>query len=356
MDASLPKARPRVGIGRGEPDEERLRAYLEPHFELAPGEAADCALRLIGPHELVSEGAGALRRVRQQAPALPIVVILPPNGTPALVRECHREGASDVVLHDELEWELPCAAERALERRPDAEAQRIIAALTTRAHELEQALASARDAYDQTLVALASALDFREKESGFHSRRVALFSIFMGLRLGLDETALENLFRGALLHDVGNIATPDSILLKEGPLDPGEWELMRQHAEMGAAIVTGISFLRDAGDVPMAHHEAWDGRGYPRGLREHEIPLCARIFAVVDSYDAIRSDRPFKCGQSYEVAIERLHRAAGERLDPAIVEIFCAEPETTWSTLEKCVGGSLGFDSALRACKEVDSL
>lgn len=236
-------------------------------------------------------------------------------------------------------------------RAPEVEPMATV--LGDRVRELEGALASLRDGYDLTLGALVTALDFREQESGYHSHRVALFSCFLGLRLGLDTHSLENLFLGALLHDIGKICTPDTLLTKAESLTPREWEIMRQHAEMGASIVSGIGLLRDASDVPMTHHEAWDGSGYPRGLRAHEIPQNARIFAVADSYDAIRSERPWKAAEDHDAGLAGLRRVAGTRLDPALVEVFCEEPPGVWSDLHKLAGALLTFQRALLACRQV---
>lgn len=354
------RAATRVGLGPGEREADRLRRCLSPEFTITDADSPECALRLIGPREIVEHGAGALRRHRARFPEVPALVVLPGQVSGELVRDCYRHGAADVLSSAEIEAELRDAMVLALDQtqqgqRRESEAERLAAALGERGRDLEEALAAVRDAYDQTLGALVTALDYRERETGHHSHRVSLYSTYIGRRLGLPDETLENLYRGALTHDIGKIGTPDSVLLKEGPLDPEEWEVMRRHAEMGAAILSGIAFLRDAGDVPMAHHEAWDGRGYPRGLREHEIPLAARIFAVADSYDAIRSTRPYKQGETHETAVSRLREAAGRRLDPNIVAVFCHEPEATWTELDKFVGGSLTFQSAQRACHQVES-
>jgi HD-GYP domain-containing protein (c-di-GMP phosphodiesterase class II) len=233
------------------------------------------------------------------------------------------------------------------------EPERSPAELTARVAELEAELSSLRQSYDLTLGAMVTALDYRERESGHHSHRVALYAVFLGRRAGVEGSALEALYRGSLLHDIGHVGTPESVLVKEGPLSTEDWDLLRQHAELGAAIVTGIARLREACDVPRAHHEAWNGRGYPHGLREHEIPLSARIFAVVDSYDAVRCPRPFKGATNHEHALAQLERAAGVRLDPGLFELFREEPASTWTELDKFVGRSFSFEAALQACVHV---
>jgi HD-GYP domain-containing protein (c-di-GMP phosphodiesterase class II) len=348
MNASrIAAQRARVGLDADEPGEALVRRALGSEYELCVG-AEDCEVRLIGPHELRTRGTNAIREWRQHAPGTAVLVLLPAHADLSLVRTCFGEGAADVLPRDELEEGLEEAVCRLLGLcQADGEG------LPARIRELECGLAGARDGFDRTLSALVSALDYRERESGHHSQRVALYSILFGLRLGLDETALANLYRGALLHDVGKVCTPEALLLKAGPLTSTEWDVMRQHAELGAAIVSGIDMLRDAGEVPMAHHEAWDGSGYPRGLREHEIPQNARLFAVADSYDAIRSGRPWKEPLPHEDALRSLQAAAGARLDPALVEVFCEESMTSWTDLDKLAGVTLTLAEALRACRQV---
>jgi HD-GYP domain-containing protein (c-di-GMP phosphodiesterase class II) len=128
---------------------------------------------------------------------------------------------------------------------------------------------------------------------------------------------------------------------------------MRQHTEIGGGILSGVGFLRDAADVPRCHHEAWNGTGYPHGLMGEKIPLNARIFAVVDTYDAIRSERPYKKAQPHHEAIELIRQASEVRLDPRLVELFCSEPEATWGRLDQSVAGSITFEGSLQACQKI---
>ncbi|MFQ5514945.1 MAG: HD-GYP domain-containing protein [Myxococcota bacterium] len=223
--------------------------------------------------------------------------------------------------------------------------------LDSQARELAAALDALKHAYDETLAALVAALDHRERETAGHSQRVALYAVWLGLHIGLHEEELENLYRGALLHDIGKIGIPDAVLLKPGPFTPEEWDVMQGHARIGAEILSRISFLKPASDVPLAHHEAWDGSGYPAGLRGLAIPLHARIFAIVDSYDAIRTERPYKAAQPHEQAVARLRSAAGQRLDPELVGTFVGVAGDVWDGLAGRTEQGSSFETVLEICR-----
>jgi len=275
------------------------------------------------------------------------------------VRDCFRGGAGDVIGYEELDESLLRTIERLIRDargEPDdpggADAAELAASARRRTAELERALHQIRQGYDETLAALVRSLDVREHETASHSHRVAIYSLRLGLRHELGEDELETLYRGALLHDIGKIGIPDAVLLKPGELCDEEWDVMRTHAALGADLVRSIGFLREASDVPLSHHEAWDGSGYPAGLAGCEIPLHARIFAVADSYDAIRSARSYKSARSHARALELILGDAGARLDPELVTSFVAEPGETWKALESVAsGGSLTFEAALEACR-----
>jgi hypothetical protein len=180
-----------------------------------------------------------------------------------------------------------------------------------------------RQAYTGTLESLVAALDVRDQETRGHSVRVASHSFQIAQLLGIrDEHELETVYRGALMHDVGKIGVPDSILLKPGKLTEEEWEFMRKHSAMGYRILAQVPYLRPTAKIVLAHHERWDGAGYPRKLKGEDIPLGARIFALCDTYDAIISDRPYRQGQSPEAAFAEILRCAGTQFDPQVVEAF----------------------------------
>ncbi len=187
---------------------------------------------------------------------------------------------------------------------------------------LERANTELRIAYDATIEGWARALELRDLETKGHSQRVTDLTVELARRLGIGEEEIIHVRRGALLHDVGKMAIPDSILLKPAKLTPQEWEIMKKHPEYAYQMLYPISYLRPALDIPYCHHERWDGKGYPRGLKGEEIPLAARIFAVVDAWDAMTHDRPYRPALSRERALEEIKRGSGTQFDPKIVEVF----------------------------------
>jgi len=177
-------------------------------------------------------------------------------------------------------------------------------------------------AYDTTLAGWGQALELRDKETQGHTDRVVELTVELARRMNIEGEELTHIMRGTLLHDIGKMGIPDSILHKPGPLTEEEWEIMRQHPQYAYKLINPIPYLRPAMDIPYSHHERWDGSGYPRGLKGEDIPLAARIFAVVDIWDALRFDRVYRAAWPEEKVIEYLKNTAGIELDPAIVEKF----------------------------------
>ncbi len=177
-------------------------------------------------------------------------------------------------------------------------------------------------AYDSTLEGWANALELRDKETEGHTRRVAELSTRLAQTMGVRENDILQIYRGALLHDIGKMGVPDSIVLKPGPLTDEEWVIMRKHPQYACDMLLPIAYLRQALDIPYCHHEKWDGTGYPRGLRGTQIPMPARIFAVVDVWDAITSDRPYRKAWQKEVAIQYIQEQSGRHFDPEVVKAF----------------------------------
>jgi putative nucleotidyltransferase with HDIG domain len=177
-------------------------------------------------------------------------------------------------------------------------------------------------AYDTTLQGWSRALDLRDKETEGHTQRVTEITLNLARAAGLPDADLVHVRRGALLHDIGKMAIPDSILLKPGPLTAEEWEIMKQHPTHAFELLSPIPYLRPALDIPYCHHEKWDGTGYPRGLQGEQIPLAARLFAVVDIWDALRSDRPYRAAWTPERVRAHVTALKGTHLDPQLVELF----------------------------------
>lgn len=178
------------------------------------------------------------------------------------------------------------------------------------------------DTYNKTIEGWARAMDLRDHETEGHSRRVADQCVLLAGQLGYSGVALEHIRRGALLHDIGKIAVPDSVLLKPGKLTEDERQQMRQHPIYAQSFIGEIEFLRPAMDIPISHHEKWDGSGYPKGLRGEEIPFPARIFAVVDVWDALTSERPYRKAAPPNEVMAYIEKESGRHFDPKVVKAF----------------------------------
>jgi HD-GYP domain-containing protein (c-di-GMP phosphodiesterase class II) len=177
-------------------------------------------------------------------------------------------------------------------------------------------------AYNSTIEGWARALDLRDRETEGHTQRVTMLTLQLARTLGVKDSELVHIHRGALLHDVGKLGIPDAILHKPGPLTDEEQRMMHQHPPLAYNLLVPIPFLRPALDIPYCHHEKWDGSGYPRGLKGEEIPLAARIFTIVDAFDALTSDRPYRRGLPNEEALQYIREQAGRQFDPNLVEVF----------------------------------
>ena len=204
-----------------------------------------------------------------------------------------------------------------------------------RTEQLQKALQQIERSYEDTLHALGAAIDLRDTETAGHCRRVCHYSLEIAKAMGLANKQLDRIARGAYLHDIGKLGIPDAILLKPGPLTAHERTLMQKHPQIGFDLVKDIPFLAGAVEIVLAHHERYDGRGYPRGLKGGEIPLGARIFAVVDALDAITSDRPYRSRSSFETAIPIIKHESGHQFDPGVVEVFLSIPPDSWQAIAK---------------------
>jgi HD-GYP domain-containing protein (c-di-GMP phosphodiesterase class II) len=178
------------------------------------------------------------------------------------------------------------------------------------------------DQYRQTVMALASAIEAKDQYTGGHNRRVAFFATLIARHLGLSPAEIEDVRLSSLLHDVGKIGIDDKVLKKDAPLDPDEWEHMKQHPELGWKILGKAKCLKRIVDGMRFHHERTDGMGYPLKLKGEEIPLIARIISVADAFDAMTSNRPYRKGLNYEVAYEEILRCRGTQFDEKVVDGF----------------------------------
>ena len=251
-----------------------------------------------------------------------------------------RSGADDYLVKPLQESVVVACLERALHKRhleQEVETYRkhLEAMVSERTRQLQEALQSIESSYEGTLKALAAAIDLRDSATAGHSRRVCQYSLEIGRALGLSSEKLTVVAQGGYLHDIGKLGIPDSILLKPGPLTPDERHLMQQHVQIGFELVRGIPFLSDAAEIILAHHERYDGNGYPRGLRADEIPLGAQIFAVADTLDAITSDRPYRRASTFDVGLETVRRESGRQFAPQVVNIFLSIPQETWPTIAR---------------------
>jgi putative nucleotidyltransferase with HDIG domain len=204
----------------------------------------------------------------------------------------------------------------------DLEILLVIASLAAVAIQNAKLLKDLQEAYNSTLEGWSSALDLRDKDTHGHALRVAEMTLNLAIEMGIGPEQLSVFRQGALLHDIGKMGVPDNILLKPGPLTEAEWEIMRQHPAYAYQLLSPISYLRPALEIPYCHHEKWDGTGYPRGLIGLGIPLPARIFAVIDVWDALSSNRPYREAWPDKKVQEYLQSQAGISFDPQVVDAF----------------------------------
>lgn len=328
---------------------ELLCELLSEEYACTEAESGEAALALISRHDfkvVISDitmrgisGLELLPLIRRDSPDAVVVMISGADMIDSAIGAM-RAGAYDFLRKPFDLSHVELAVRRAVEhhdlivarRRHDEELERLVAERTAR---LKEAIGALDDAYRVTLCALSSALDTRDTETSGHSERVVSFSLRLGRELGLTPDGLRSLEYGALLHDVGKIGVPDAILHKPGQLTEEEWVQMRCHPLHGCEILRGITFLEGAARVVAQHHEKWDGSGYPLGLAGREIDLNARIFMVVDAYDAMTSDRVYRLGRPHAAACEELLRCSGSHFDPEIVRAFVSLPEHVWEELRR---------------------
>jgi putative nucleotidyltransferase with HDIG domain len=284
-----------------------------------------------------TDGLTFLDHLCTDHPGIPVVMFSAINDI-YVVTSAFRRGAIDYLLKPFERTELESVVLRAIEhgrlrKQNSTYRHNLEAIVNTRTGRLRSTMLDLERSYDITLEAMGDALDLRDQETEGHSRRVTAYTNALAQAMGLNSEELRVIARGAFLHDIGKIATPDAILLKPGRLTAEEMAIMKEHCERGYEMVRKISFLRDAAEIVYAHQEQFDGKGYPRGLKGEEIPLGARIFAIADTLDAMTSDRPYRKGTSFAKARDEITRCSGTQFDPQIVEVFLSIPSETWSEM-----------------------
>jgi putative nucleotidyltransferase with HDIG domain len=294
------------------------------------------------------DGNGLLERSKERYPDMPVVMVTAHNDISAALTAI-RNGAYDYLLKPFEREQLTVTVRRALENRRLRLENRayqinLEAQVEARTNQLQKALAELERSYDITLEALGDALDLKDQETNGHSKRVTAYTIAIARAMGIPLHDIKMIARAAFLHDIGKMAVPDYILRKPGKLTDEEREIMQQHSERGYRMLRKIPFLAEAAEIVYAHQEKWDGTGYPRGLKGEEIPLAARIFAVADTLDAMRSDRPYRSAQSFEVARDEIIRFSGRQFDPEIVRVFLSMPQGIWESLRNEIGQGEEFD------------
>jgi response regulator RpfG family c-di-GMP phosphodiesterase len=318
-------------------------------YDCAAVSSAEEALAYLGAHkrdlvisDITMGGMSGLEMIPHVLALSPETVVVMISGVQTIESaiEALRLGAFDYIMKPFDIRQVEAAVSRALEHHGLRESKRryesrLEELVEQRTAELDRALSSLEDAYRSTLKALTAALETRDAETHGHSERVVTFSLRLGRELGLNRAEMTALEFGSLLHDIGKIGVPDAILRKPAKLDEAEWEKMREHPAHGQSILRDIEFLEGAARVVAQHHEKWDGSGYPLGLREEEIDLNARIFAVADAFDAMTSDRVYRRARSYEGAAAELDEWAGRQFDPHVVEAFHRVPPEDWEELRR---------------------
>ena len=308
--------------------------------------AADCA------------GAGLLRRVAHAA-SLHIAT------APACVRCRGETPAVHVRCHSEVQPQLAAGDSHLC---PNGQALRVVAggrflavvparrmasfhalierslALADAGDGLDAVLEESSGILEATVRSLIAAVDAKDPYTRGHSERVHTAAILVGNELGLDAMTRRDLYWASLLHDIGKIAVPDRILLKDGPLSGEEWVQMREHPRRGWALLQGVDYLREASRVVLQHHERWDGAGYPTGASGDEIDIGARVFQVVDAYDAITTDRPYHRSRPHDEACSEIARASGTQFDPAVVAAFLLVPLEEWTRIRSRVEAAAARD------------
>ncbi len=336
-------------IERDDNTRETLKNFLKPHYSCATAKFVNEASELIKdkrfPVIFINcdtqkiKGTDFLSFIQNFSSNSAIIFISNEKSFDDAL-EAFRAGAFDYI-HKPFELQqieqtvVKAFQEYELKNLSDQYQNKLEGLVRSRTKQLDNALEDVENSYRATLKALIQALETRDFETHGHSERVVTFSLRLAHEVGLEEERMRDLELGALLHDIGKIGVPDMILRKPAKLSEREWEKMKIHPLQGYQILRDIPFLEGAARVVSQHHERWDGKGYPCNLRGEHIDICARIFAVVDAFDAMISDRIYRKGRSIEEATKELEKHAGAQFDPEIVEAFKGVPKEDWEILQE---------------------
>lgn len=284
------------------------------------------------------DGLWLLKKIKELNEDLSVIMLTALDDTKVAV-DCLKMGAYDYLVKPFNPEELQISVKLALERRrliiENREYQKYLE------EKVRQRTAELESAYQLTLMSLVNALDAKEENTGNHSWRVAFYAEAVALKMGIEQEEIADIWRGSLLHDLGKIGIPDSILLKKGPLNEEEWFIMKKHPEIGFSLIKDIKPLERAAQIVLSHHERFDGKGYPYGLKGNQIPIGARIFSVVDTFDSITSIRPYRGAGTYDQAIEEIRRNKGTQFDPEIVDVFLNMDEHIWQNIKDSIDGMI---------------
>ena len=280
-----------------------------------------CILDFRMPH---ISGSVVLDSVKQADPTVEVIFLTAEDET-TLAIDLMRRGAIDFLLKPVELNKLSLAVSRAMEHRRlvtenEAYRRHLEQLVAEKTAALNEALSTLTHVHSSTLDALSLALDYRDQSTSGHSRRVADLTAGAARAMGVAGDALLQIEHGALLHDIGKLKIPDSILWKPGSLDDEEWKTMRCHAEYGFHFLNNLAWLSDAAEIVYCHHEKFDGTGYPRRLCGNQIPFGARVFAIVDTVDAMIYKRPYNTPVKFDAACQEVRRCAGTQFDPELVE------------------------------------
>lgn len=279
-------------------------------------------------------GIDLLKDIKQTTPDTPVLMITAMNDMDTAL-SCIHFGAEDYITKPfNLDRVLLTVKNTLEKRRLVLENKEYQANLEQKVREQTEVIRTVMGeinlAYEHTLVALIRALDAREKEVGSHSERVMAYACLLAEAAGITREECVIIGKGALLHDIGKIGVSDNILLKPAKLDEEEWKVMRTHPTIGYDILSGIRYFSGAANLVLNHHERWDGTGYPKRLGGEAIPMSARVFALVDTLDAMTSDRPYRKALTFQAVLDEVVRCCGQQFDPRLVDIFLSIPKQSW--------------------------